>query len=307
MPFPTGTFTGVQLANVIPEIWSPKFNDFFRAKLVFANHFEDFSGEASGGGDIINIPTFAEFTTNSKVTATAVDLENQTVGNNPLTIDQWIYSAFAIEDRELAQTANIYRLVNIYAKNAAFVTAKAVETTIASLFASFTQIVGVTATDLTQEVIAEAIGTLESVDVDVYGDGGMWFFHPLVYWRQVQGKLSTFVTNDNSPVQDPVSRKPMLMFFGLPLKTTTLVPLDGATTGRINLLATPEAIAWAKSPLGANGSMGSSGASSADGGAPIRLQSSYELELLSTLAIADILYGAIVNRDESGVQVISNL
>jgi len=36
-----------------PEIWTPRVNFFFKAKLVAANFFDNYSSEVAEGGDIV--------------------------------------------------------------------------------------------------------------------------------------------------------------------------------------------------------------------------------------------------------------
>lgn len=73
MAFPTDSFTSADLDVMIPEIWSEKINDFFRAKLAAADFFLDMSSDVPEG-DQLNIPNLTEMSANSKSNATAVTL-----------------------------------------------------------------------------------------------------------------------------------------------------------------------------------------------------------------------------------------
>ena len=73
--FPVATETTTTLDVLIPEIWSSKMNDFYRADLRTAAFFTDLSSELAGGGDILHIPNLSEMTAHTKSVATAVTLE----------------------------------------------------------------------------------------------------------------------------------------------------------------------------------------------------------------------------------------
>ena len=74
MALPTDTLTDADLTVFFPEIWAERLNDFFRARLQLGAFFLDMSGDFSGGGDVLNIPSLTEMSANTKVNATAVTL-----------------------------------------------------------------------------------------------------------------------------------------------------------------------------------------------------------------------------------------
>ena len=74
MAFPTDTFTAADLAELIPEIWGEKINDFYRAKLKLAAFFTNRSDELAGGADAIYTPNLTEMSATAKSNATAVTL-----------------------------------------------------------------------------------------------------------------------------------------------------------------------------------------------------------------------------------------
>ena len=70
--FPTATETSTTLDVMIPEIWSDRMNNFYRAKLRAVNFFTDLSSELAGGGDVLHIPNLSEMTAHAKANATVV-------------------------------------------------------------------------------------------------------------------------------------------------------------------------------------------------------------------------------------------
>ena len=300
MPFPTDTFTGDtgDLDVFIPAIWGQKINDFFRANLVCANFFTNRSEEVSSGGNIIYTPGITEISATVKSAATQVTLSSPTETAATLTINQWYEASFAIEDREAAQVMHSYAIQRVYAENAANAVAKKLDTDLAALFAGFSQSVGASTTAVVDSHIRAAIAFLDSANVPQTNRA--FFFHPNVFWAQLQG-IDKFSLAVNSPVQDPVAKKPMAYLYGIPCFITTQVQFVSGTTGRYNALAHADALNWATSPLGKGGSKGS-----VVGSMGLRVQSNYMPDYLSTVTTADILYGVIENRDTAGVRILTS-
>jgi hypothetical protein len=299
MAFPTGTFTGDSgdLDVFIPAVWGERINDFFKSKLVAASFFTNRSDELANGGNIVYTPNITEMSAVAKNAATAVTLASPTETAATLTVNQWYEVSFAIEDREAAQVKHSYAVQEVYARNAGYAVAKKLDTAITTLFASFSTSVGASTANLADSDILAAIAALDSADVPQ--EDRAFFLHPNVFWKDVQA-LDKFSLAINSPVQDPVAKKPMAYLYGIPVYITTQVQYVSGTTGRYNALAHKDAIHWATSPLGAGGSKGGM-----VGSMGVRVQSNYIPEYLSTLTTADILYGVIENRDNAGVRVLT--
>jgi len=299
MPFPTGTETGVTLDVYIPEIWGEKVNEFFRAKLVAAPFFTDRSDELAGGGDTLYTPNTTEFTASSKTVGLTVNLNSPTDTKQTLIVNNWFESSFAIEDNTAAQIKRSYSLMERYAKNCGYAVAKKLDSAITDLFSGFSNRVGSSTVNLQDSDIRNAFAYLESANVDSLE--AAFFFHPNVFWRQVQ-RIDKFSLAINSPVNDPTAKRPAGYLYGQPVYITTQVQtsLPSGSLARVNAFAHPDAIHWATSPLGAGGSKGSM-----VGSAGVRVQANYIPEYLSTVTTADILYGVIENRDVAGVSILT--
>jgi hypothetical protein len=299
MAFPTGTETGVTLASYIPEVWGQKVNEFYRAKLVMAPFFTDRSDELAGGGDTLYTPNTTEFTASSKTVGIAVNLNSPTDTKQTLTVNNWFETSFAIEDNNAAQVKRSYSLMERYAKNCGYSVAKKLDQAIAILFAGFSNVVGASTTNLQDSDIRAAFAYLERNDVP--SEEAAFFFHPVVFWRQVQ-RIDKFSLAVNSPINDPTAKRPAGYLYGQPVYITTMIQttLPSGSLARMNAFAHPDAIHWATSPLGAGGSKG---AMVGSGG--VRVQSNYIPEYLSTVTTADILYGVIENRDVAGVGILT--
>lgn len=215
-----------------------------------------------------------------------------------LSVDQWFEASFAIEDREAAQVKHSYYIQEKYAKNCGYAIAKKLEVALALLFDNFATTVGASTTTLADSEIRAAIAALESANIDTTEDVA-FFMHPNVFWKQVQN-LDKFSLAINSPVNDPTGKTPKATLYGIPVYISTNIQRISGTVGRTNALAHKDALHWATSPLGTGGSMAGR---SMTGKYGVRIQSAYIPEYLSTITTADLLYGAVENRDTSGVAI----
>lgn len=300
MAFPSDTFTGDSgdLDVFIPAVWGQKVNDFMQAKLVAAPFFTDRSDELANGGNIVYTPNTTEISANSKSNGAAVTLNSPTETAVTLTVSNWYEASFAIEDREAAQVMHSYSIMNTYMKNAAYAIAKKLDTALVALFSGFSSTVGASTTAIADSDILAAIATLETSDVDTTECA--FFFHPNVFWRQVQALDKFSLAINTAGTQNPVGKRPTAMLYGIPVYVTTQIQYVSGTTGRYNALAHPDALHWATSPLGKGGSKGA-----VVGSMGVRVQANYVPEYLSTVVTADILYGVIENRDNHGVAILT--
>lgn len=288
MAFPTNTYTGTNLANLIPTVWSSKIQDFYKQKTVASNFFEDLSSELTAGGKVIQYPILTEMSANPKSNATAVTLNNATYDKVTLTVDSWYEVSFAIEDKEAAQVMRSYNLQEKLAQNAGYTIANVLEDAIMALFPTFTQSVGASTTNLADSDIRKAIGMLADNSSNFTEANAGFFVETSVFWNQILA-LDTFKSRDytNMLAADGEIRG---ILYGVPVYVSNRIPYVSSTTGRVNFLATKDAINFATLNLG---------------GGRFRLQSNYIPEYLSTIVTADIVLGVVKARDAAGVKVLS--
>jgi hypothetical protein len=295
--FPTDTLSETSQATQIPLLWGERINDFYKSKLVIADFFTDRSSELAQGGSALYTPNLSEMSANSKTIATAVTLNTAVETKITLTVANWFEVSFAIEDNDLAQIKHSYYIMEKYAQNAGYTMAKKLEVALATLFSGFTATAGNSVTALADSDIRSAIAQLEANNVDTTSDVA-FFFTPAVFWNQIQG-IDKFSLAANSPINDPTAKKPAGFLYGIPVFISNNIQYVSGTTGRYCALAHKDALHFATSPLGSNGSKGSS----MTGRYGVRVQSNYIPEYLSTLVTADLMYGVIENRDGSGVTI----
>lgn len=307
MALPTGTMTSTTLAEIIPDVWGERLNDILRTKLVLGNFFTDRSSELAGGGDHLFTPSITEMTAASKTNATAVTLNQPTEVKIDLAVDQWYEVSFMIEDKQAAQVKQSYYIQEKYASNAAYTVATKLEVALASLFVGFANTVGGSVTNVLDSDVRKAIGIYEGANNDPAD--GAFFFDTKVFWNQLQN-IDKFSLAINSPIQDPVAKRPTAMLYGYPVWLSNniqvisgAVGVGGGGTGRANALASKDALHWARAALptdtqSSNQMVGSMG---------VRVQTHYIPEYLGFLTTADLVYGTIENRDTAGVYFKSSL
>lgn len=199
--------------------------------------------------------------------------------------------SFVIEDKEAAQVKKSYTLQQRYMKNAAYTAAKKLEVAVTTLFSGFSVSVGTTGTALTDLSVRGAIAGLEAANADY--EEAMWFLHTKTVWTDLMS-IDRFALAMNAPGMNPVYKAAMGMIYNRPIVATNLVQKINSNADYCGALAVPDAIHWATSPL--------PGQRDAYG---VRLQANYIPEYLGTLCTADILYGAVENRDAGGIKIVS--
>jgi len=279
MALPTGEMTNTTLAELIPEIWDGQaMNDFYRAGLVTANHFTDYSSTLAAGGDTLNIPSLTEMTASSKGEATAVTLNQPTETSVNLVVDTWYEVSFVIPDRAAVQVLHSYQLQERYMKNSAYTAAAVLEDAIIALFDNFSQTVGTSAAGILDSNVRAAILYLDAANAP--SEGRAFFLSPKAVWTDLMA-IDKFTLVNETPGGDPVMKGFRGYLYGIPVYVTSRI---GTTLGSAqNCLAHSDAI------VHASGFM--------------RTQVNYLPEHLGTLVTSDILFGVIENRDTSGVWI----
>lgn len=278
MALSSGTFTAADVDVFMPEIWEGAINNFYRAKLVAGNFFWDLSAAVSGGGDIVNIPNITEMTANTKTNGAEVTLNSPTETSISLDVDTWKEVSFLIEDFEARQVAAVYDLQEVYAKNAGYTAAKALDTALIALASGFSQTIGSSTQTIADSNIRRAIQYLD--DADAPQEDRAFFFAPSTMWGDIMA-IDKFVLANESGGRGPVTSGPVGMLYGYTVYVTTQIP---TTLGSVmNFFAHKDALVWA--------------------GSKVRVQSDYQQQRLGTLVTADIMFGVLENRDTSGVLI----
>lgn len=292
---PTAAYTAADLAAMIPEIWTDIVNEPNFPKAVAMNFFTDLSSFATEGGDRFHVPNIY---TNIFTASTQSTQGNAVVDQSPAQVDVYLdvdthkYVAWIIGKKDMKQLASKYMLNEKYAREAKNVLTVAIEDSIFGLYSSLTtNVVGDTATVVTDNEIVGSIEKLASLDYDL--EQTAFFFHPFVYWRQIVtiAKYYTWNTSQIPVLRDgnfgPMDKSRSLQgqIYGQPVFTSTRV-IKGLSTYR-NLFAHPSAFGFAIQ-------------------AGMSVDAQYLLQNLGMLTVVDVIYGVAVLREPAAVLLNSN-
>jgi hypothetical protein len=303
-------FTGTDLAGFIPEIWPGMIMEELFAGAVGANWFTDLSAYARGGGDIYHVP---DVFTNTMTVGTQSTQGAEITTASPaqvdvtLTINTHSYVAYIIGDKDMAQLSKIYDFNTVYTSKSAKALRITLEDAIFALWSGLsTNVVGDTATVLSDAEIRTGVNALEAANFDVNGGDVAFFFHPYTYWIQLgattkyydqsaRGNYSAagFVNSGafgQSTAASPSGLKGVL--YGIPVYVTSRI-VSGLQTYR-NLLAHKTAFGFATQYLSTPGSM-----TTEDN--RVRAQSAYQIRNLGYLTVVDMIYGVTELRDAAAV------
>jgi len=276
--YPTATMTTTTLANIIPEIWGEKMNDYYRAELKTAAFFTDLSSDIVGGGDTVYVPNITAMTAHTKTTGTAVTVNNPTDTNITLLVQTKVECSFAIEDMDGSQIKQSYGYIGRQAMNSANKVAEAYELSIIALFVGFSQTTGTSAAALADSNILRALQYLDAANAPTSDRA---FFMSPKQVRSDLGAIDKFSLLVNTNGADPVLKGQVGFLYGVPVVMSTNI---GATLGSAqSCLAHKDAIVHANTGL--------------------VTQSNYVPEQLATITSSYMRYGAIENRDTSGVWI----
>lgn len=280
----------------IPEVWSERVNDFFRAQLKAAAFFEDWSEDVAGGGDIIRRPNVSEMTANSFAfgSLTQVTLNAPTHGTISLTVNTHYETSFLLQDDVLASIKASYGAMELWMKNAGYTTAATLEDALLALFESFSTTVGSSTISMNDSNIRAAISALDVSNVPM--EDRAFFMYPAQVWKDVMG-IDKFTLLTNTDGADPVLKGAVGLLYGIPVISTSRIGVGTAVAStkgaRLNALAHKSALAFAvANPAGMSAQA-------------VRLQTQYLQEYLGTLVTADVIFGVIENRDSSGILMMT--
>lgn len=303
----TDPFTSTDLSPVIPEVWPPMILEELFAKAVGARFFTDLSEYMRDQGDIANIP---DVFTNSFSKSTQSTQGAEVTTGSPaqvaiqLAINTHDYVAFIIGDKDAKQLLRSFNFNEVYTKKAAGVLRIALEDALFGLWSGLsTNVVGDTATVLSDSEIRQGIYAEEARNFDTL-DGDMgFFFHPYTFYVQLGAVAKYYDQSQRGPASangfvgtgvmgGTAARETGLrgVLYGIPTYVTPRV-VSGLGTYR-NLLAHRTAFGYATqyqtSPL-----------SSTMEESRVRAQTSYELRNLGWLTVVDMIYGVVELRDEA--------
>jgi hypothetical protein len=305
----TDPFVAADLAGFIPEIWPGLIMEELFAKAVAANFFTDLTEYMTEGGDIAHVPDV--FTnTFTKQTQSTQGAEITTGGpaqvDVTLTINTHDYVAYIVGDKDAKQMLAKYNFNLVYTKKSAGILRIALEDALFALWSGLsTNVVGDTATVLSDAEIRQGIYSLENVNFDTLDGDTAFFFHPYTFYVQLGAVAKYYDQSQRSPATGAgLSQTGYFnpggnyqtgargVLYGIPTYVTSRV-VSGLQTYR-NILANRMAFGWGSqyqaSPMSRTLEMNR-----------VRAQTNYELRNLGWLTVVDMIYGVIELRDAAAV------
>lgn len=301
-------FVNTDLAGFIPEVWPGMIMEELFAKAVGASFFTDLTDSAKQYGDIFHVPDIFSntFTTQTQSTQGAeITTAGPAQNDVTLTVNTHNYVAYIIGDKDAAQLMQSYDFNGVYTRKAAGNMRVALENSLFALWSGLsTNVVGDTATVLSDAEIRQGLNSLEASDFDTLDGDTAFFFHPYVYFVQLGATAKYYDQSQRGPLTQvgfvgtgqmgqgniPAGLKGYL--YGVPAYVTSRV-VSGLQTYR-NLLANKTAFGFATQYLS------TPGATTMEGNR-VRAQSSYELRNLGWLTVVDIIFGTTELRDAAAV------
>ena len=272
-------------ANFIPELWSDAILDYAERKFSLKNKVTDLSSMLSGGGDTLHIPRVDEESASQKSADTAVTYSANTDGKTDLSVDQHFYSAKRIED--IVRVQESADLFNMYAKSMGYALAKKVENYIALLIQSATaNDVTLTADNTFTSALIRS-GTQKLMDAGVdYTQDAFLYASPGAYnslfaldefsLANQAGRVSAHASGSQGEIM------------GMEASYSVDWDDDGTTGDETASIFTKDSIVFAMQI------------------AP-RVQSSYDIDYLSTSVVVDALFGASLVQavDDTAGQIVN--
>lgn len=307
MAVTTDPFVAVDLAAMIPEVWSNIVEEEFFDPAIFTNFFLDLSPYLSAGGDYVHVPdVYTNAYTVSTQSTQGAEISTQGPAQVDITLNVAThkYVAQIVGDKDLVQLATKYNFNEIYARKMAGSLMDTLEGAMAALWSSLTtNTQGDTSDVLTDYDIRYA---MEKVHVAVKQGNEFqktaWLMDPFVWWMQIYGitkyykaneagNTSSLVLNGNFGPMD-ASRGLSGQLYGRPVYVSGNV-VSALSTHR-NIFAHPHALGFAVQTKGINRN------------GKIRVQAENAIRNLGMLTVSDIIYGVGAIREEVGCAVSAN-
>tara|TARA_R100000329_G_scaffold141737_1_gene124730 strand:+ start:562 stop:1428 length:867 start_codon:yes stop_codon:yes gene_type:complete len=280
--------TTTTAANFIPQMWRDAILDYAERRFQLRNQVLDFSSMVANGGDILNIPKVAEETAAAKSADTAVTYSANTDGVIQLNLNQHQYEAKRIED--IVRVQESADLFSAYARSMGYALAKKVENYLAVdiLQAATGNDVTLSADNTaTTALVRSGLQKLLDAGYD-YTDGDTFFYaSPALYMSLMS--LGDFTSAEKrGDGTGPNVTGNIMNIYGMPVFASTDWDDDGGTGDETGSIFNRNGVYFAQQI------------------AP-RVQSSYDIDHLSTSVVADVLFGAVLSHaaDSTSLPVVN--
>jgi hypothetical protein len=273
-------------------LWSPRYDNYFRAALIAAPFFEDFTADVAEGAQTLVIPKLGDVFPATAITTTTGAMIDTTIADTVVRLDinKWYGNARIISDFQMTQVSNKYRLMDIYAQNQSEPLARKMDTDILALGASLTPAVG-GSTVIYATTLEAAMRVADSYNLP--HEDLLFIFHPTAYWKGI-GRVDKFIQAAQYGV--PVLPNGTLrQLYGIPIVLTTQIPKAlSASVAYRNLLVHRKAFCYAIGNLPGG----------TTNGVTLKVKDSEDLHIR---IIAEIVYGIVLRSATAGVKIYSGV
>lgn len=287
-----------------PDIWCPLVDKTFKARLVAAKFFTDYSDYLTEGGRSLVIPQTAAYTSKAITTTTGtIAGDAVTDTGTRLDLNLWYGVSRIFADFQKVQIASNYRIKEIFAEEMAYALAKTLDSSILNLLTATwpSRVVNASTAGIKSSDLESALGIIESYNIP--REECAFFFTPKAYFNEVLAVQKLYDASQFGKASlitgthDQIYGVPVYVTSQLP--TTVLAEIAPTTTGRGHRCALihKRAIGFALGnlPMTGNAYAMPSG---------VRLQEK-DAEALRTTVIADIMYGVkTIANSYRGVRII---
>lgn len=308
----TDPFAAGDLTPVLPALWPGLILEELFAKAVAANFFTDLTEYMREEGNIAHIADIYSNTMSLQTQSTQgaeVTTASPAQNDIQLAVNTHDYVAYIIGDKDARQllkpTPAGWDFNKVYTDKSAKTLRIALEDALFGLWSGLsTNVVGDTATVLSDAEIRQGIYSLENENFDTLDGDTAFFFHPYTFFVQLgavqkyydqaqRGPLSAAgfaATGEMGGGNYQTGLKGTL--YGIPAYVSARV-VSGLQTYR-NLLAHKSAFGFATqyqmSPLAQTMEENR-----------VRAQTNYELRNLGWLTVVDMIFGVVELRDQAAV------
>ena len=271
-------------ANFIPEMWSAAILDYAERTFQLRNQVTDLSSMVAEGGDTIHVPKVTEETAASLSSGSAVTYGANTDGKVDLAIDQHAYEAKRIGD--IVRVQESADLFGMYSKSIGYSIAKFVENYIAvSVLQAATGNDVTLSADNTFTTALLRSGLQSFLDAGhSYTDGDAFLYCSPASYMSALSLQDFYDASRRGDAQNPAVSGAIGNIYGVPTYVSTDWDDDGGTGDETATLFKREAVYFAQqiSP---------------------RVQSSYDIDYLSTSIVADVVFGAVLSHGASSTSL----
>jgi len=257
------------------EKWSTDIMRATEANLVLAKKVHDYSSMVTDNGDTIHVPNLSNLTANDKVAGADVSFQAPTETNVDIDLDVHKEASFKLEDITKIQ-ANV-DLNSEYTGKAGYALAKAIDSSIAALAATFSQEKGTYNTAITTDVILDAIRLLD--DADVPQDDRHFVMKPKTKRDIID--ITNYVSNDFVNGR-PVESGKIGMLYGLDTAISTNIYNSSTSSNDMMFHRDAIGLALQKAP---------------------RTKSDYNVASIAWEVVTDTIYGCAEMRDDHGILI----